>query len=263
MKSSAYLDSIFGLKNRKAVVTGASSGLGAEMALALARAGADVLLAARRLERMEQLVAENPTVADRLIPFAIDLGADGSASLLAQAASERLGACDILIANAALGEYNSLEPFELDVFQRTMDFNVTRQAEYSAALLPLLKVSGNARVVYLASIYSSGGPVGKGDTLTAYVASKHAILGLTRAQAIEWASHGITVNAIAPGHFPTEMTEETFGDESRVAELQQFYPTKRFGKLDEIVPAALFLCSPQSSFVTGSVIAVDGGFSSW
>lgn len=263
--SKEFLDSMFGLSERRAVVTGASSGLGREMALVLAKAGAKVLLVARRTERLAQVVDENPELSDRLIPFSADLSLEKSALEIARASESELGGCDIVVANAALFEYGGIEQFNRDLFTRTLQLNVTSQAELAASLFTQLKESDAGRVVYTTSIYGLGGEaVGSLiGPLTAYTASKHGLIGLTRSHAIEWAKHNITVNAIAPGHFPTQMSERTFSDPERVEFLRQFYPLQRLGRVEEISTALLFLVSPKTSFVTGAIVPVDGGWSCW
>jgi NAD(P)-dependent dehydrogenase (short-subunit alcohol dehydrogenase family) len=141
-----------------------------------------------------------------------------------------------------------------------IDLNLTAQWRLAKALFEWLSKSGAGRVVNIASIYGIAAPVRRG--LGAYAASKHALVGLTRTQAAEWAGRGITANAIAPGYFPTEMTDELLA--SKAAErLRHFVPMDRFGAPAELATALLFLASPASTYVTGIVVPVDGGWSSW
>lgn len=251
---------LFGLQGRRAVVTGASSGIGRRAALVLAMAGAQVLTVARRGERLRALAAIQPHLAQRLLPLPLDLSRAGAAEQLAERTQQELGGCDILVAAAAVPGRMASAALQSARFNQVLQLNVTLQAELAASLFPALRASGAGRVIHVASIYGlRGQEIGE---LAPYVASKHALVGLTRSQAIEWAAEGITVNALAPGHFPTEMTAALLADAGSAARLRQRYPIGRFGRLEELDTALLFLASPASSFVTGIVLPVDGGWTS-
>ena len=259
MLSTDYLSTVFGQSGRTAVVTGASSGLGAEMARVLAAAGGDVVAVARREDRLRELAAGAADLTGSITPCAVDLTADGGVDRVAQAVGER-GGCHVLVSNAGTAEVGNVESMDDTSFSRVMDLNLTAQWRLSKALFPWLPDSGAGRVINIASIYGIAAPVRAG--LSAYAASKHALVGLTRTQAAEWAAHGITANAIAPGYFPTEMTDALLA--SKAAErLRQFVPLGRFGEPRELAPALLFLASPASSYVTGIVVPVDGGWTAW
>ncbi len=249
---------LFDLGGRRAVVTGASSGIGRRLALVLAAAGAEVLLVARRLERLEGLRRDHPPLAGRLRPAALDLAADGAAGRVAALAGEELGGCDILVAAAGVAGRAGTREFDAVQFERVLHHNVTLQAELAAALYPALAASGQGRVIHVASIYGLRGE--ETGPLAPYVASKHALVGLTRSQAIEWIEAGITVNSLAPAHFPTEMTEALLQNPQIAPRLLARYPIGRFGRLAELDTAVLFLASPASSFVTGIVLPIDGGW---
>lgn len=261
MSSDAALRSpaeLFDLKGRRAVVSGASSGIGRRLALVLAAAGAEVLLVARRAERLEELRRDHPELAGRLRPAAIDLTAEDSAAAVAAQARAALGGCDILVGAAGIAGRGGTQQFDPALFERVLHLNVTVQAALAAALHPDLARSGAGRVIHVASIYGLGGE--ETGPLTPYVASKHALVGLTRSQAIEWSDHAITVNALAPAHFPTEMTEALLSHPELAPRLLRRYPLGRFGRLEELDTAVLFLASPASSFITGVVLPVDGGW---
>jgi gluconate 5-dehydrogenase len=256
-----YTESLFGARGRRAVVTGASSGLGAEMARVLARAGADVLAVARRLERLEALAEEDEPRDGRIVAHAADLADPAQVDGIADAARERLGGCDVLVANAATYSIARLEQMEPDAFARDLEVNLHAQWRLCRALHPLLRDSGAGRVIHVTSIYGQGAPAVNG--LGAYAVAKHGVVGLTRSQAVEWSRDGITVNAIAPAYFPTEMTTDVMSDEKLKAKLLGRTPLRRFGRPEELAPALLFLASPANGYVTGAVIPVDGGWTAW
>ncbi|NIM27136.1 MAG: SDR family oxidoreductase [Gammaproteobacteria bacterium] len=257
--SQDYLQGLFGQSGRTAVVTGASSGLGAEMARALVSAGAHVIAVARREHRLDALRDGAGGLAGTVTTCVADLGTDAGIDAVAGAVRDRSG-CDVLVANAGTAEVGNVESMDDESFSRVMALNLNAQWRLAKALFPALVESDAGRVINIASIHGILAPVRPG--LAAYAASKHALVGLTRTQAVEWAKHGITVNAIAPGYFPTEMTAELLA--SRAAKrLQQFVPMDRFGAPQELVSALLFLASPASGYVTGTVVPVDGGWSAW
>jgi NAD(P)-dependent dehydrogenase (short-subunit alcohol dehydrogenase family) len=261
MSSDAPLRSpaeLFDLTGRRAVVSGASSGIGRRLALVLASAGAEVLVVARRAERLEALRRDHPQLAARLWPAALDLSAEEAATMVAERARDVLGGCDVLVGAAGIAGRGGTRDFDAALLQRVLHCNVSMQAALAAALYEQLAASGAGRVIHVASIYGLGGE--ETGPLTPYVASKHALVGLTRSQAIEWSDRAITVNALAPGHFPTEMTEALLQNPEIAPRLLHRYPLARFGRLEELDTAALFLASPASSFITGIVLPVDGGW---
>ncbi len=258
-QSHDYLYSLFAQSGRTAVVTGASSGLGAEMALALARAGADVIAVARREDRLLALAESATSLAGTITHCVADLSSTEGVGKVARTVSE-CGSCHVLVANAGTAEMGNIESMDDESFCRVLDLNLTAQWRLAKALFQWLAKSGAGRVINISSIYGISAPVRSG--LVAYAASKHGLVGLTRTQAVEWAEHGITANAIAPGYFPTEMTEHLLASKA-TGRLKQFVPMGRFGVLEELAPALLFLASPASSYVTGVVLPVDGGWSAW
>jgi len=261
MNSRDYVNSLFGAEGRKAVVTGASSGLGAEMAKVLASAGADVLVVARRTDRLEQLAKDADLQGGNLIPCTADLSSESGVEKVGKSAEQKLGGCDILVANAGISPVAELEDMGLGDFSEVLELNLTYQWLLAKTLFRLLSESRAGRIINIASAYGLGASVVPG--LGAYAASKHALVGLTRSQAVEWAKHGITANAIAPGYYPTEMTQGPLNDPEVSAHLRHFMPMDRFGQPTELATALLFLASPASSYVTGSVIPVDGGWTAW
>lgn len=258
--SEAYIYELFGMAGRTAVVTGSSSGLGAEMAKVLARSGARVLAVARRRELLEEVAAAASGAEGVIDPCVADLTSEAGIQAVTHAV-ERLGGCDVLVANAGVLERGTLAEVSAATFSRLLDVNLMVQWVLSKSLLTFLKESKAGRVINIASIMGVGGPVRMG--LGPYVASKHALIGLTKTQAVEWASFGITANAIAPGYHYTEMTAKALNDPEISERLKRFIPLGRFGSPHELATALLFLASPASSYVTGIVLPVDGGWTSW
>ena len=261
MDSKDYLHSLFGLQGRKAVVTGASSGLGAALARVLVSAGADVLIVARRQERLAALADDLRDCEGTAHPHSADLSDSAAIAALADQARDRLGGCDILVANAGTAGRVRLEDMAEEDFSAIVDLNLKAQWLLAKALFPLLCQSTAGRIINIASVYGLGASVING--LGAYTVSKHGLVGLTRSQAVEWARHGITTNAIAPSYFPTELTETALDDEKMSAKLRAFTPQDRFGQLEELAPALLFLASRASGYVNGTVVPVDGGWTAW
>ena len=260
MKNGEYLQNLFGCTGRKAVVTGASSGLGVEISRALVHAGAQVIGVARRKEQLEVLREELTNTDGDFIACVADLSSESGIDQVISDVNN-IGGCDIAVANAGTADRQLLNNTNRSDFDRLIELNVTAQWQLAKALFPMLSIGNNGRFIQIASIYSLGASVI--DGLGAYTISKHALLGLTRSLSVEWAQHGITVIAIAPGYFPTEMTESLLSHEKTSSHLLQFTPMKRFGDPTELAPAVLFLASLKSSYVTGSVIPIDGGWSAW
>ena len=261
MNSKDYLHALFGCQGRKAIVTGASSGLGAEMARVLVSAGADVLAVARRRERLEVLAHELQDCAGTIHAHAADLSDNAAIAALPEQAREQLGGCDILVANAGTATRVRLEDMAEQDFAAVVDLNLKAQWLLAKACFPLLRESDAGRIVNIASIYGLGASVING--LSAYTISKHGLVGLTRSQAVEWSKHGITANAIAPSYFPTEMTETALDNEKMSSRLRTFTPQGRFGQPAELATTLLFFCSKASGYVNGTVVPVDGGWTAW
>lgn len=245
-----------------AIVTGASAGLGEVMAHGLAAAGCAVLLAARRTERLEQ-VAEAITMAGgRAVARAADLHDPGHAEELVGAAIAAFGRLDGVVLNAAIATVGPAEREDPATFADVMAVNVTAQATLAAAAArAMIDARRGGWMVLMSSILGRKAATGPG--VAAYVASKIAVEGLTRELARQWALHGIRVNALAPGYFPTEMNAPMTADPGRRAALLARTPMGRAGEPADLTGPLLFLASDAARFVTGHTLPVDGGMSCW
>jgi NAD(P)-dependent dehydrogenase (short-subunit alcohol dehydrogenase family) len=245
-----------------AIVTGASAGLGAIMARGLAEAGYDVLLAARRADRLEGVARGIAATGGRALPHPADLRDPGHAEELVGAALGAFGRLDGVVLNAATATVAAAEDEDPAAFADVMAVNVGAQAALAgAAARAMIDAGHGGWMVLMSSIL--GRKAGTGPGVAAYVASKIAVEGLTRELARQWAPHGIRVNALAPGYFPTEMNAPMTADPGRREALIARTPMGRAGEPDDLVGALLFLAGDGSRFITGHTLPVDGGMSCW
>jgi NAD(P)-dependent dehydrogenase (short-subunit alcohol dehydrogenase family) len=258
-----HLSDLFGLQGYTAVVTGASAGLGVEFARALASAGASLVLVARREERLRSLARElEASYRTRCLSIAVDLSRAQERERLFQAVDDDGASVDILVNNAGIAPTGRAETQWPSAWSDTLDLNVT--AAFHCSLLAkerMCRGHRHGRVINVSSIF--GHLASSLFRLSAYAASKGAIENLTRQLAVEWAADGITVNAIAPAWFPSEMTAGSIQKEGVVERMAAGCPIGRLGRPSELQSACLFLAGPGSSYVTGAVIPVDGGYSAW
>ena len=252
------VEELFGLSGRVAVVTGASSGLGVGFARALAGAGANLVLAARRADRLESLATELAKGGTDVLPVACDVTDSSQVEALKDACLERFGKVDILVNNAGTTEVVPAEQESEEAFLRVLNVNLNGSFYCAQRFGRVMLEAGSGSIINVASIF---GMVGSGSIPQAgYVASKGAVVNMTRELAAQWARRGVRVNAIAPGFFRSEMTEEMFSDERSMAWVRRKTPAGRPGEVEELAGALIFLASDASSYVTGQTIAVDGGW---
>ena len=242
------------LADRVAIVTGASSGLGARFAQALAAAGAQVVACGRRLERLEELARAWPTV----LPFRADVTSEEDRVSLVDSALERFGRIDVCVNNAGTSSGGPERQGTLDAFQAVLRLNVEAVFALCGLVAEPMRRQHSGSIVNIGSMFGRVASTPVPDA--GYVASKAAVEGLTRELANQWAGDGIRVNAIAPGWFQTEMNDELLDDERSRRWLERTCPMGRVGRIDELDGVLLFLASEASSYCTGQVIAVDGGW---
>ena len=254
------MTSMFDLSGKVAVVSGASSGLGADAARAYAENGADVALLARRLERLEALSEEIRAAGRRALAVRCDVTSEETCRNAVEKVVDAYGRIDILLNNAGVAVRGGVDTLTDADWDRSFDTNVKGMFHVSKYVVPLMRERGYGKIVNIASVNAV--IADKQDVFIrhAYNASKAAVLGLTKGMACSYARYGITVNAVGPGLFASEMTESTlFGSEEFLTAYNALNPTGRPGGKGELNGTILYLSSDASSYVQGQLILVDGG----
>jgi gluconate 5-dehydrogenase len=252
---------LFDLHGRVAVVTGGSIGLGRQMADALADLGAALVLCARKKERCEQAAQELAGRGVRVVARACDVADPAQVRELIEAAMDAFGRIDVLVNNAGIAWGSPIEDMRLEDWHKVVETNLTGTFLCTQAAGRVMIQQKRGSIVNIASVSGLGGAPPELLQAAGYHASKGGVIAFTRDVACEWAGHGIRVNAIAPGWFPTHMSKPVLS-RSRDRMLAGI-PLARFGGEDDLKGAVAFLASDASAYVTGHVLVVDGGQSSW
>jgi NAD(P)-dependent dehydrogenase (short-subunit alcohol dehydrogenase family) len=244
------------LTGKTALITGASKGLGKAMAMALARAGARLALVSRNREQLQGVATELRKGGAEAEVFVGDVTRESDVERLKSEVTTRLGRTQILINNAGINVRKLVTEFTLDEWRSVIDTNLTGVFLMCRAFVPQMKGQGYGRILNLTSIMSHVALPQR----TAYCASKAGLLGFTRALALELATEQITVNGISPGPFATEMNTPILQNPEANAQFISKIPVGRWGQLNEVGQLALYLCSEEAGFITGTDVLIDGGW---
>jgi NAD(P)-dependent dehydrogenase (short-subunit alcohol dehydrogenase family) len=246
---------LFDLSDKTAVVAGGTSGIGRTLALGLADAGADVVAVGRREDLVDDVAAAIESRGRRTLRMTADVTNRASLERVREACLNAFGQVDILVAAAGVSARVSTLDMDAAEWRRVLDTNLTGTLHACQVFGAGMVARRSGRIINVASLSSFVGF----HEVAAYTASKSGVAGLTRALAVEWAPHGVNVNAIAPGVFVTDLNRQMLGS-ARGQEILMRTPMRRFGNVEELIGAAVFLASDAASFVTGQLLVVDGGF---
>ena len=242
---------LFDLTGRRALVTGSSQGIGLALAQGLAEAGAEVVLNGRDAAKLAE--AARSIEGARQLPF--DVTSHAAARAAVDGFEAEFGAIDILVNNAGMQHRTPLEDFPSDAFERLLQTNLSSVFNVGQAVARHMIARGAGKIVNIASVQAALARPG----IAPYTATKGAVANLTKGMATDWARHGLQCNAIAPGYFDTPLNAALVADPAFTAWLEKRTPAGRWGKVEELVGACIFLASDASSFVNGHVLYVDGG----
>ncbi len=250
------MSDLFGLENKIAVVTGASRGLGRAMALGLAGAGADIVAIATRRENAADTVAEVESLGRRAVSVECRQEEPAEVRRAISESMDAYGQIDILVNNAGIIRRAAAEEHSDEDWASVLDTNLNGVFQFCRGIGKQMLQRGQGKIVNIASLLSFSG----GVLVPSYAASKGGVMQLTKALANEWAGRGVQVNAIAPGYFVTDVTEELRTDPLRSREILARIPAGRWGESRDLQGAVVFLASAASDYVTGHVLVVDGGW---
>ncbi|MEO0666271.1 MAG: SDR family oxidoreductase [Pseudomonadota bacterium] len=246
---------LFSLSGRRALITGSSQGIGFALAKGLADAGAEIVLNGRDLAKLESAAADLQAHGGQVHTLAFDATDHDTVRAAVDGFEGDTGAIDILINNAGMQHRTALENFPADAFERLLQTNIASVFHVGQAVARHMIGRGAGKIINIASVQTALARPG----IAPYTATKGAVANLTKGMATDWAKHGLQCNAIAPGYFDTPLNAALVADPEFSAWLEKRTPAGRWGQVDELVGAAVFLSSPASSFVNGHTLYVDGG----
>lgn len=249
---------MFNLTNRVVVITGASSGLGRQMAVGFAGQGASLVLLARRIERLEELAKELKEKGTKVLPIQCDVTKTDEVNAAAALAEKEFGKVDVLVNCAGSAKSAGVLNMTDEEWDFTMDVDLKSVFLVTRAFANIMKKHNYGRIINIASMYGLVGNTAL-DTV-AYHASKGGVVNFTRAVAAELAKYNITCNSICPGYFATELTIDTLKTEAFTAYMKATVPLGRYGNEGELNAGAIFLASDEASYVTGVILPIDGGY---
>ena len=249
---------MFSLKGRVAVISGASSGLGKQMAREFAKQGADLVILARRLERLEELKNELESEGVKVLPIKCDVTSTEDINKAAELAEQEYGHVDILVNCAGSAKNAGVLTMTDEEWDFTIETDQTSVFKMTRAFANIMKKNNYGRIINIASMYGLVGNTAL-DTV-AYHSSKGGVVNFTRAVAAELAKYNITCNAICPGYFDTELTHETLITDEFTQYMKATVPLGRYGHEGELNAGAIFLASDEASYVTGVILPIDGGY---
>ena len=246
----------FSLQGRKALVTGASRGIGQALAQGLAYAGADVAVAARNEQDLQASLTAIRALGRKGVALSLDVTDLAAIRAGVDAACQQLGGLDILINNAGIEQVCPSLDVDEALWDRILDTNLKGAFFCAQAAARIMRENAGGSIVNVCSLTSEVGV----PTATPYGSSKSGLLGMTRALATEWARHDIRVNAIAPGYFRTALTEVFYQDDNWQQAMLEKIPQRRFGKLEDLLGAVVFLCADSAAYINGQMLTIDGGY---
>ena len=252
------MNQLFDLKGKIALITGASSGLGVQFAKALATQGANVVISARRVEKLEQVKKEIEAMGVQCLAVKCDVANNDEIISMVAKIKEKFGRIDILVNNAGVGKAIPADEQTDDEWISMININLNSVYFVAREVGKLMIEQQYGKIINIGSIHSTVAMMG--SPLTAYNASKGGVLMLTKSLANEWAQHNITVNAIGPAYFQSEMTDKVINDESFLEAVKAYCPMGRVGRPGELDGALIYFASDASSYTTGQILTIDGGW---
>ncbi len=256
--SKTTVECCFNASGQTAIVTGASSGLGTLYAETLAELGVNLVIAARRYDRLVQHADElSKKFGVKVVPVETDVTKEDQIQRMVKTAVDSFGSLEIIVNNAGVASVVPSVDMPIEEWRKVVDTNLTGVFLCARTAAREMVKKKYGKIVNIASIYGATGDV---FPVAPYYATKAAVMNLTRALAVEWAPYGISVNALAPGFFPSEMTEAIFKDEAALKHIISRTPMGRLGKPEDLKPALVYLVCSSSDYVTGQTIFVDGGW---